>query len=365
MADQFQSIFNENFVRTPDGRYFLPFSKTHLGQQQMQQDVDESGTPFGEKYYRSGYDPESGFQRYSSLKDYFNATDPGSAGVVGPGAQNGLGINTQGMSAEQIAGLRGNYNGELGYYVDPKRIVGTHPATTAGMKPNEGGLWQMLSLLLPAVGELTGVAATAGEGASAASSSDAAAGTGAFGGSVPVAAGESGAGVGAAGSTVSGSEGGSTATGSAGNDTFGTGVDASGNPTGQYASGTGSSLNLGNSSLWGPVLGAGIGAAANISSANKAAKLQTEAGKEANATQLAMFDQARTDLQPWRTAGEGALGQLTQGIQPGGNLVRPFTMADFQNDPVTQASFSTAWIRARRASIACSAREACPNPGRP
>jgi hypothetical protein len=226
MADQFQSIFNENFVRTPDGRYFLPFSKTHLGQQQMQQDVDESGTPFGEKYYRSGYDPESGFQRYSSLEDYFNATDPGSAGVLGPGAQNGLGINTRGMSAEQIAGLRGKYNGELGYYVDPKTIVGTHPATTAGMKPNEGGLWQMLSLLLPAaVGELTGVAATAGEGASAASSSDAAAGTGAFGGSVPVAAGESGAGVGAAGSTVSDRKHGSTATGSAGNDTYGTGVD--------------------------------------------------------------------------------------------------------------------------------------------
>jgi hypothetical protein len=83
MADQFQSIFNENFVRTPDGRYFLPFSKTHLGQQQMQQDVDESGTPFGEKYYRSGYDPESGFQRYSSLEDYFNATDPGECWRTG------------------------------------------------------------------------------------------------------------------------------------------------------------------------------------------------------------------------------------------------------------------------------------------
>jgi hypothetical protein len=145
--------------------------------------------------------------------------------------------------------------------------------------------------------------------------------------------------------TISGSEGNPAMTGSTGNDTlpgsdpYGTGVDQYGNPTGQYANGTGNSLNLGNSSLWGQVLGAGVGAAANIYSANKAANLQTEAGKESNATQLAMFNQARSDLEPWRTAGEGALGQLTQGIKPGGDLVRRFTMADFENDPVTQASF--------------------------
>jgi hypothetical protein len=228
----------------------------------------------------------------------------------GPGAQNGLGINTRGMSAEQIAGLRGKYNGELGYYVDPKTIVGTHPATTAGMKPNEGGLWQMLSLLLPAAGGIVGAAGEAGAAGSEAGAAGSEIGT----------AGEAGA--------VGGSEGSTALAGSAGADTAATSAVSAAAPAA-----------AGSSSLWGAVLGAGIGAAANIYSANKAAKLQTEAGKEANATQLAMFDQARTDLQPWRTAGEGALGQLTQGIQPGGNLVRPFTMADFQNDPVTQASF--------------------------
>jgi hypothetical protein len=242
--DPFQDLFNQNVTRTQDGRYFLPFSKTYLGQQQMQQDVDESGTPFGEKYYRGGYDPESGFQRYSSLQDYFNATNPGSAGVLGPGAQNGIGINTQGMSAEQIAGLRGNYNGELGYYVDPNTIAGTHPATTAGMKPNEGGLWQMLSLLLPAVGGIVGAAGEAGAAGSSVGSS-------AFEGNVPAAAGSDAA---TGGSAIGGSEGSSNLTGSAARDTlsadpYGTGVDQFGNPTGQYASGSTPGSAGGNAGL--------------------------------------------------------------------------------------------------------------------
>jgi hypothetical protein len=344
-----EDLFRQYAVRDPaTGRYFMPFANTVSGMDFARRGTGFIGDGGQEAVPGSGqnddplrYQPTG--KTYNSLQDYFDALDPSSGFYVTGTHPDGTPISPSGAqnALYHPNGTRGTYNNQPGYFFDPNTLRGLNPATTSGGKPNDTGLWQMLSMFLPLAGELTGVAATAGEGASAASASDAAAGTGAFGGSVPVAAGESGAAVGAAGGTVEGSEGNSTVTGSAardtlaGSDPYGTGVDANGNPTGQYANGTSNSLNLGNSSLWGPV----IGAAANIYSANKASKLQTEAGKEANATQLEMFDKARSDLQPWRTAGEGALDQLTHGIQPGGDLVRPFTMADFENDPVTKASF--------------------------
>ena len=68
-------------------------------------------------------------------------------------------------------------------------------------------------------------------------------------------------------------------------------------------------------------------------SSNRAANTQANAANQANQTQWDIYNQNRTDMAPWRTAGEGALGQLTEGLKPGGTFNRDFTMADYQKDP--------------------------------
>ena len=68
-------------------------------------------------------------------------------------------------------------------------------------------------------------------------------------------------------------------------------------------------------------------------SANKAAKTQANAANAATAAQTEQFNK-QTELQePWRLAGEGALGYLNQGIKPGGEFARDFNLADYQADP--------------------------------
>lgn len=82
-------------------------------------------------------------------------------------------------------------------------------------------------------------------------------------------------------------------------------------------------------SIAGPIIG-GLLSSDAIGSASDA---QTNAANQSNATQLAMYNQNRADMQPWREAGVNALGQLSEGTKPGGNLLRPFGMSDFQADP--------------------------------
>lgn len=84
-----------------------------------------------------------------------------------------------------------------------------------------------------------------------------------------------------------------------------------------------------------PIIGGAIagvgsiaGAAIGSNAANKAAKRQESAAKQANRLQKEMFDIQRADQQPWRQAGIGALSQL--GNQ---DFQRDFTMNDFQKDP--------------------------------
>ena len=106
-------------------------------------------------------------------------------------------------------------------------------------------------------------------------------------------------------------------------------------------------ISAGAAALGGAVIGAG----ASIYGANKAAKGQQQAAQQASNTELAMYNQNRADLQPWRQAGATALGQLTSGTAsamprrrivdapgpdmttPGGEFNRDFTLADFQQDP--------------------------------
>lgn len=79
--------------------------------------------------------------------------------------------------------------------------------------------------------------------------------------------------------------------------------------------------------------GAVIGGVASNMAAGKASDAQVEAGRDSNATQLAMYNQTRADQEPWRQAGATALGQMSAGTAPGGDFNRDFTLADFQKDP--------------------------------
>lgn len=76
-----------------------------------------------------------------------------------------------------------------------------------------------------------------------------------------------------------------------------------------------------------------IGGVMSSNAAGNAADAQVQSSAEANATQLRMFEQNRTDQQPWREAGVTALGQLAAGTAAGGDFNRDFTLADFTKDP--------------------------------
>lgn len=65
-------------------------------------------------------------------------------------------------------------------------------------------------------------------------------------------------------------------------------------------------------------------------SGDAASAAQANAANQANQTTWRMYDQSRKDMQPWRQAGQNALGQLTGDM---GNLTRNFTLNDFQQDP--------------------------------
>lgn len=70
--------------------------------------------------------------------------------------------------------------------------------------------------------------------------------------------------------------------------------------------------------------------------AKSAAQLQKESADQALAYQKEKDAQSRADLEPWRAAGAGALGQLSDLMKPGGALTQKFqapTGADMQNQP--------------------------------
>lgn len=76
-----------------------------------------------------------------------------------------------------------------------------------------------------------------------------------------------------------------------------------------------------------------VGGVVASNAADDAADAQVDAARTASQTELAMFNQNRKDMQPWRDAGVQALGDLTAGMEPGGQFTRNFTLADFTKDP--------------------------------
>jgi hypothetical protein len=83
-----------------------------------------------------------------------------------------------------------------------------------------------------------------------------------------------------------------------------------------------------------------IGAGSSMISASKAAKAQKKAAnsqiafqREQDAEAKRRYEMERADLAPYREAGTGALGQITDATKAGGDFNRDFTMADFVKDP--------------------------------
>jgi len=64
------------------------------------------------------------------------------------------------------------------------------------------------------------------------------------------------------------------------------------------------------------------------SDADKALEAQTRATQDANAVNKYMYDQTRTDMQPWRQAGTQALDQMQ-----GSEYMQDFNMSNFVADP--------------------------------
>jgi hypothetical protein len=101
--------------------------------------------------------------------------------------------------------------------------------------------------------------------------------------------------------------------------------------------------------------GAVIAGGAGIIGASMAGKAQVKASDRATQAQLAMYNQSRSDLAPWRDVGGQGLGLLAQylGLQPQkgytgptldsskvGSLLTPFSPKDLANDPGYQFQLS-------------------------
>lgn len=76
-----------------------------------------------------------------------------------------------------------------------------------------------------------------------------------------------------------------------------------------------------------------IGGSMQAGAAEDAANTTAAATREQTALQRQMYKEGVQRQKPFYDAGVNALGQYVQGIQPGGELARDFTMADYQVDP--------------------------------
>lgn len=81
------------------------------------------------------------------------------------------------------------------------------------------------------------------------------------------------------------------------------------------------------------IAGSLFGANKQAGAATDAANISAAAAREQTQLQRDMFNEQKANQAPYLAAGTNALAQLTQGTAPGGQFVRPFSMADYQQDP--------------------------------
>lgn len=90
--------------------------------------------------------------------------------------------------------------------------------------------------------------------------------------------------------------------------------------------------------------------------ANNASAVSDAQYQQTRQDQLAQLAQQRADSEPYRQAGYGALSQLVGGTAPGGSLVKPFSMQDYQEDPGYQFRLSQGEQGINRAATASGSR---------
>jgi len=93
---------------------------------------------------------------------------------------------------------------------------------------------------------------------------------------------------------------------------------------------------LTNPSVLGSVISGGaglLGAGLQANAAREAAQGIADANLSSNQLMARMNEQNRARQEPFYQAGLSALPAYTQGVMPGGNLVRPFAESDFKADP--------------------------------
>jgi hypothetical protein len=89
-----------------------------------------------------------------------------------------------------------------------------------------------------------------------------------------------------------------------------------------------------------PLAAAGIGAAGSLigglisgNAAENAAQTQAAAARQAQQLQAQEFGQQQQNMQPWMSAGTGALNQLAAGTQAGGQFMQAYPGGSFSFDP--------------------------------
>ena len=86
-------------------------------------------------------------------------------------------------------------------------------------------------------------------------------------------------------------------------------------------------------SFVGKAIGSITGANQQAKAAQNAAKTQADAADKASQIQKDMFDQVRSDLNPYRTAGSNALAQLMGGMGQDGQFMKTYSGQDIYDDP--------------------------------
>jgi hypothetical protein len=76
-----------------------------------------------------------------------------------------------------------------------------------------------------------------------------------------------------------------------------------------------------------------LGGREQADAARDAAGASAESARYQTDVQKQIYDQTRADQTPWRDAGQNALTQLTAGTAAGGDLMRSFSMEDYEADP--------------------------------
>ena len=89
-------------------------------------------------------------------------------------------------------------------------------------------------------------------------------------------------------------------------------------------------------SFVGKAVGSITGANQQVKAAQNAANIQAAAADKSSQIQEDMFEQVRGDLNPYRTAGSDALGQLMGKMQPNGFFNQTYQGQDIYDDPSYQ-----------------------------